>query len=138
MAKQIFVNLPVKEVKASIDFFRSLGFSFDKKFTDENAACLIIGENIYAMLLNEAMFNTFIPGKKIADSKTMTEVLVALSAESRQEVDTMISKAIQAGGGEYRETSDYGWMYGRAFTDLDGHIWEVLHMDESKKADEKK
>lgn len=132
MAKQIFVNLPVKDLKKSTQFFTKLGFNFNPKFTDENATCLIIGENIYSMLLTEEFFKGFIPGKEIADSKKHSEVLIAIDAETREEVDEMIENAISSGGKEFREVSDYGWMYARAFQDLDGHIWEVLYMDESK------
>jgi uncharacterized protein len=132
MAQEIYVNLPIGNIKESIDFFSKLGFRFNQQFTDQNAACMIIGENIYAMLLTHTFFNGFIPKKQIADTSTTAEVLVAISAQSRMEVDEMVSNAIKAGGSEYREVSDHGWMYGRAFQDLDGHIWEVLHMDLSK------
>ena len=138
MGKQIFVNLPVKDLKKTIEFFKKLGFDFNPQFTDENATCMIIGENIYAMLLLEKFFKGFIPGKEIVDSFKSTEVLVALSAESREEVDQMTGNAVSAGGSEYREAEDHGWMYGRAFQDLDGHIWEILYMDESKMPEEMK
>ena len=138
MAKQIFVNLPVSDLNKSIAFFTKLGFTFNPQFTDENATCMIIGEKIYAMLLVDKFFNEFIPGKEIADASKRTEVLVALSAESREEVDRMISNAISAGGNEYRGAADHGWMYMRAFQDLDGHIWEIGYMDESKMPEEMK
>lgn len=131
MPKQIFVNLPVKDLNKTIDFFTKLGFGFNPKFTDENATCMIIGENIFAMLLVEKFFKTFIPKKEISDPKKHTEVLVALSFERRAKVDEIIKKAVAAGGKEYRCTQDSGWMYGRAFEDPDGHIWEIFHMDES-------
>ena len=131
MAKQIFVNLPVKDLNKTIKFFTKLGFKFNPKFTDENATCMIIGKNIFAMLLVERFFKTFIK-KEIANASKTTEVLLALTAESREEVDEMISKVIGAGGKETREAQDHGWMYGRAFEDLDGHIWEIFYMDESK------
>ena len=126
-ATQIFVNLPVKDLKKTMDFFGKLGFSFNPVFTDENAACLVISENIYAMLLVEKFFKSFIPGKEISDARKSTEVLTALSAGSRQEVDELVGKAVAAGGSEYRQVQDYGWMYGRAFQDINGHIWEVFH-----------
>ncbi len=132
MAKQIFVNLPVKDLNKTIDFFTKLGFKFNPRFTDENATCMIIGENIFAMLLVEKFFKTFIPGKGICDAEKNTETLVALTAESREKVDEMIGKAVAAGGTEYRKAQDEGWMYGRAFQDIDGHIWEIFYMDESK------
>ena len=137
MVKQIFVNLPVKDLNKTKGFFSKLGFEFNPKFTDGNAACLIIGENIYAMLIVDKFFKTFIK-KEIADAKKTTEVLLALAVESRKEVDEIIEKAIKSGGKEPRDKQDYGWMYGRAFEDLDGHIWEVFYMDESKMPDEMK
>jgi len=138
MAKQIFVNLPVKDLNRAVGFFTDLGFTFNPQFTDENATCMVIGENIYAMLLVEDFFKGFIPGKEIAVASKFTEVFVALSADSREEVDRIVSSAVSAGGSEYREATDYGWMYGRAFQDLDGHIWEILYMEESKMPEEMK
>lgn len=124
---QIFVNLPVKDLKKTMDFFGKLGFSFNPVFTDENAACMVISENIYAMLLVEKFFKSFIPEKEICDAKRSTEALVALSTGSRKEVDELVGKAVAAGGSEYRHAQDYGWMYGRAFQDIDGHIWEIFY-----------
>ena len=138
MTKQIFVNLPVKDLNKTIEFFTKLGFTFNPQFTDDNATCMIIGENIFAMLLVEKFFESFIPTKKICDAKKNTEVLVALSAESRKKVDEMIDKAIAAGGSEYRNAENYGWMYGRSFEDIDGHIREIFYMDESKMPEEMK
>jgi uncharacterized protein len=131
MAKQIFINLPVKDLKNSMAFFEKLGFSFNMQFKDDKAACLIIGENIYAMLLLEKFFKTF-TNKEISDAKKTTEVLIAVDAENRQAVDEMIKKAVEAGGSTYRNPQDNGWMYGHSFADLDGHQWEVLYMDESQ------
>lgn len=131
MTKQIFINLPVKDLKKSMVFFEKLGFSFNMQFTDDSAACLMIGKNIYAMLLLEKFFKTF-TNKEIADAKQLTEVLIAIDVESRQAVDEMIKKAVEAGGSTYRNSQDHGWMYGHSFADLDGHQWEVLFMDESK------
>lgn len=125
--KQIFINLPVKDLKRTMDFFDKLGFSFNPVFTDENAACMIINENIYAMLLVEKFFKNFIPDKEICDTKKSAEALLALSAASRNDVDELIKKVVAAGGSEYRQTQDYGWMYGRAFQDINGHIWEVFY-----------
>lgn len=130
MATKIFVNLPVKDLKKSIAFFTKLGFTFNPQFTDENATCMIIGQDIFAMLLVEKFFKTFTT-KQIADATKSTEAIVALSLESRAKVDEMIKKVKEAGGREYREPQDYGWMYGRAFEDADGHIWEVFYADES-------
>lgn len=131
MVKQIFVNLPVHDLQATMEFFGKLGFVFNEQFTDENAACMVIGENLYVMLLTEAFFQTFIT-KEIADTNKVTEVLNALSVESREEVDEMMDKAVEAGATESREPQDQGFMYSRAFEDLDGHIWEVFYMDMSQ------
>ena len=128
-AKQIFVNFPVKDLKKTVDFFSKLGFKFNPVFTDENAICMIISEDIYAMLLVEKFFKSFIPDKEICDSKRSAEALVALSAGSRKEVDELVGKAVAAGGSECRQTQDYGWMYGRAFQDINGHIWEIFYMN---------
>ncbi len=129
MTRQIFINLPVSDLRRSMDFFRHLGFDFNLDFTDEQAACMIIGPNIYAMLLTEERFSDF-TRKPISDAHQQTEVLIAIDAESRQEVDDMISKAVEAGGSIYADPQDYGWMYGRSFADPDGHQWEVIFMDE--------
>ena len=131
MAKQIFVNLPIKDLGRSVQFFKKLGFTFNPQFTDENATCMIISADIFAMLLVEKFFSTF-TSKQIADASKNTEVIIAISAESRGKVDEMIANAVQAGGREPRPPQDYGWMYGRSFEDIDGHLWEVLYMDKSK------
>jgi len=131
MATKIFVNLPVKDLDKSKDFFAKLGFSFNPQFSDDKAACLIIGENIFAMLLTEPFFKTFTK-KEIADAKKTTEALIAIDAESREKVDDIVKKAVEAGGAVYGDPEDHGWMYGHSFADLDGHQWEVLYMDESK------
>lgn len=132
MAKQIFVNLPVKDLKKSMDFFKQLGFSFNPNFTDDKAACLMLGENLFSMLITEPFFETFTK-KPISDATKNTEVLVALSVESRDEVDQLVEKAMAAGGLNDRDTDDYGWMYSRSFADLDGHQWEIFFADESKR-----
>jgi len=131
MAKQIFVNMAVKDLKKSIEFFNKLGFSFNPKFTDENAGCLILGENIYAMLLVEKFFKSFTK-KEICDATKLTEVLIAIDSESRQKVDEMIKKAVGAGGSTYSDPQDHGWMYQHSFADLDGHQWEIVYLDESE------
>jgi predicted lactoylglutathione lyase len=131
MAKQIFVNLPVKDLERSMDFFRKLGFSFNQQFTDEKAACMVIADNIYAMLLMEPYFKTFTK-KEVSDASKTTEVLIAIDADSREKVDEMVKKAVDAGGSIYNKPMDYGWMYGHSFADPDGHQWEVLYMDESQ------
>lgn len=131
MAKQIFVNFPVKDLKKSMEFFSMLGFSFNELFTDDKAACMVIGENIYSMLLQVEFFKGFTK-KEIADAKKTTEVLIAIDAESREAVDELVRKAVDAGGLIYNEPQDHGWMYGHSFADLDGHQWEILYMDESQ------
>lgn len=131
MATKIFVNLPVKDLNKSVEFFSKLGFKFNPQFTDESATCMIISDNIFAMLLVETRFKDFTK-KEIADAKKTTEVLIALDAESREEVDELVKKAVAAGGSTYREPEDYGWMYTNSFADLDGHQWEILFMDMNK------
>jgi len=131
MKTKIFVNLPVKELNQSVAFFTKLGFKFNPQFTDENATCMIIGENIFIMLLVEKFFKSFTK-KEVCDTSKNTEAIVALSVESREKVDQMIDKAIKAGGSEPREKQDHGWMYGRSFEDVDGHLWEVFFMEESE------
>lgn len=128
MATKIFVNLPVKDLQKSMDFFSKLGYSFNPKFTNEKAACMVISEDIYSMLLTEAFFQGFTP-KTVTDAQKGTEVLLALSADSRQAVDELVNKALAAGGTEVREPQDHGFMYARSFNDLDGHIWEIFWMD---------
>ncbi|MBP3963006.1 VOC family protein [Paenibacillus lignilyticus] len=129
-AKSMFVNLPVKDLKKSIAFFTAVGFEFNPNFTDDNATCMVIGENIYSMLLVEEYFKTFTK-KEIADASKTTEVLIALMVESRQKVDKLVDDAIAAGGHIAKETQDLGFMYQRSFLDLDGHHWEIGYMDES-------
>ena len=137
MTTKIFVNLPAKDLNKTIEFFTKLGFKFNPQFTDENATCMIVGEDIFVMLLVEKFFKTFTK-KEICDTSKNTEVIVALSVEGREKVDQMINRAIEAGGRESREPQDHGWMYGRSFEDINGHIWEIIYMDEiALKNDEK-
>ncbi|KOY18099.1 VOC family protein [Paenibacillus xylanivorans] len=127
-AKQIFVNLPVKDLKRSVDFFTKVGFEFNVNFTDESATCMIIGDNIYAMLLVEDRFQSFI-SKKISNAAETAEVIVALSVESREQVDLIVQAALDAGGKPYNDPQDHGFMYGWSFQDPDDHLWEVSYMD---------
>ncbi|WP_440119677.1 VOC family protein [Paenibacillus sp. QZ-Y1] len=127
-AKQIFVNLPVKDLKKSVEFFKKVGFEFNANFTDESATCMIIGDNIYAMLLVEDRFQSFI-SKKISNSTDTAEVIVALSVESREQVDVIVQAALDAGGKPYNDPQDHGFMYGWSFQDPDDHLWEVSYMD---------
>jgi len=130
MATQIFVNLPVKDLSRSRAFFAELGFTFNEQFSDDKAACMILGEKLYAMLLTEAHFKTF-TNKEISDAHKTTEVLIALDAQSRADVDGMVSKAVKAGGSTYMDAQDHGWMYQHSFSDPDGHQWEIVYMDET-------
>ena len=130
MATKIFVNLPVKDLKKSMEFFIKLGYTFNEQFTDETAACMVIAEDIFAMLLTEAKFKGFTPNA-ICDARKSTEVLVALSCDTRDQVDETVRKAVAAGGNTYNKPQDYGFMYGHGFQDLDGHIWEVFFMEPS-------
>jgi predicted lactoylglutathione lyase len=127
MATQIFVNLPVKDLDRSVDFFTRLGYRFDPKFTDRNATCMIVSDQIYVMLLVEDFFKTF-TGKAICDTGSSTEVILALSMDSRAAVDDMVSKAVAAGAHTPNEPKDYGFMYQHGYQDLDGHLWEVFYM----------
>ncbi|MFD0586585.1 VOC family protein [Paenibacillus sp. GCM10027627] len=129
-SKHIFVNLPVKDLEASKKLFTTIGFEFNAQFTDDKAACLVIGDNIFAMLLKEEYFKTFTK-KAIADTSSTTEVLIAISAESREEVDGIVSRAVSAGGKLISDPVDHGFMYQHSFEDLDGHTWEIAYMDPS-------
>jgi len=111
VSTKIFVNLPVKDLERSVEFFTKLGYRFDPRFTDQNATCMLIGEGIFAMLLVEKFFETFTP-KPVADAKHSTEVLVGLSTESREEVDRIVETALAAGARRYKEPEDQGFMYG--------------------------
>ncbi len=126
----IFVNLPVRDLPASKAFFNALGYATNPSFTNDEAACLVISDSIYVMLLVEPFFQGF-TRKTICNARTHTEAILCLSAESRAGVDALADKAIAAGGSETLETKDYGFMYQRSFQDLDGHQWEVVHMDDA-------
>ena len=128
MATKIFVNLPVKDLKKSMSFFSAIGFKNNPQFTDDTAACMVVSEEIYVMILTEPKFKSFTP-KAIADATKSSEVLIALSRESRADVDDIVKKAVAAGGSTYAEPKDYGFMYQHGFQDPDGHIFEVIWMD---------
>jgi uncharacterized protein len=128
MHKQIFVNIAVEDLERSKAFFAKLGFTFEPKFTNQNAACMIVGENIFTMLLVKPFFQTFTK-KPLSDPAKSTETLICLSCDSRAEVDDLVAKAVAAGGAAPREPQDYGFMYGHGFEDPDGHIWELAYMD---------
>ena len=128
MSREIFVNLPIADMERSKKFFGALGFSFNPQFTNDQGACMVIADNIFAMLLVKPFFRTFID-TEIADAREMTEVLVCLSCKSREEVDELVRKAVAAGGKPHRQPQDHGFMYGHGFHDPDGHVWELVHMD---------
>ena len=128
MIRKIFINLPVKDLDKSMAFFKALGFSFNPQFTDKTGACMVMSDDIYAMLLTHDKVKQF-TGKQIADSHKTTEVLTALAVESKAKVHEIADKAIKAGSKEPRPPQDYGFMFGRSFEDPDGHIWEVFWMD---------
>jgi uncharacterized protein len=128
MARKMFVNLPVADLERTKAFYAALGFTFNPQFTNEMAACMIVGPDNFAMLLRHEFFGTFTK-KAIADAHATTEVMVALSCETKAEVDAMLAQAIAAGGREPRDPQDHGFMYARSFEDPDGHIWEPFWMD---------
>ncbi len=131
MSQKIFVNLPVKDLNRTVDFFTKLGFKFDPKFTNEKATCMIISDDIFVMLLADNFFRTFTK-KEICDSSVSTEVILCISAESREKVDEMVASAIRAGGTSPMEKQDHGSMYGHGFQDIDGHLWEVMWLGEDQ------
>ena len=128
MAKQMFLNLPVKDLDTSVQFFTALGFSFNPDFTDENATCMIINDDAFVMLLVENYFKTF-TSKPVADARSTTEAIMSFSLESRAAVDELVRTALTAGGAPSEEAQDYGFMYTHSFQDPDGHLWEVFWMD---------
>lgn len=130
MNTQLFVNLPVKDLNRSIDFFTKLGFEFDPKLSDDNGTCMIVNKDSFVMLITEDLFQLFTT-KPICDSKKCSQMAISLSAQSREKVDELVNKALKAGGLEASEPQDHEWMYGRSFNDLDGHIWAILHMNEN-------
>jgi uncharacterized protein len=129
MPTKIFVNLPVKNLNKSVEFFTKLGFKFNAQFTDENATCMIVGDDIFVMLLVQPYFKSFTK-KEINDSKS-SEVIIALSADNREKVDELANNAMRAGATKTNDPNDQGFMYTRSFQDLDGHLWEIFYMDES-------
>jgi hypothetical protein len=128
MSRQIFVNLPIANMERSKAFFGALGFTFNPQFTNEQGACMVIADNIFAMLLVKPFFQTFVD-TDIADATRVTEVLTCLSCASREEVDELVKKAVAAGGKPHRQPQDHGFMYSHGFHDPDGHVWELVYMD---------
>lgn len=130
MARMLFVNLPVHDLDQSVSFFTRLGFEFDGRYTDENATCLVVNELACVMLLVQPFFSHFTT-RVVADTRTHVESVLAVSAGSRQEVDTLVDTALRLGGTPAKSAEDHGYVYGRSFHDLDGHAWEVIWMDPS-------
>lgn len=128
MQRQIYVNVPVANIAKSRKFFTSLGFSFNEQFSNQEAACMVVADNIYVMMLETKYFQTF-THKPAADATKSTEMLLCLSCESREAVDELVAKAIAAGGASPNPKQDHGFMYGHGFEDLDGHVWELAWMD---------
>lgn len=134
-SRKIFVNLAVADLDKSVEFFTKLGFTFDPRFTDENATCMIVSDEAFVMLLVESRFKDFTK-KDLCDPRTHTEAIVAVSAENREQVDELADRAVEAGAAPANDPIDMvGFMYGRSFQDLDGHLWEVLWMDPSAHRD---
>jgi hypothetical protein len=136
MATKVFINLPVNDLEKSKTFFKALGYDFNPQFTDEKAACMVISDNIYAMLLTESYFATFTK-KEVSNAKQSTEVLIALDATSKDEVKRIVAKAEKLGATIYNEPADHGWMYQHSFADLDGHQWEFAYLDETQLSNQK-
>ena len=130
MISQIFVNLPVRDLDRAVRFFGQIGFTFDPQFTDDHATCMIVGENIFVMLLVEDFFRTFTP-RPLCDARQATEVIVALAVDSRARVEDLVQAAVAAGAATPMPPQDHGFMYQHGFADLDGHLWELFHMQAS-------
>lgn len=131
MASHIFINLPVNDLKKSVKFFTALGLSFNPEFTDKNAACLILSDSTFVMLITKSFFKTF-TNKDISDARQATEVLIAIQVDSRERIDQVTNKVKKAGGLLISGPQDLGWMYQQSFADLDGHMWELIYMDETE------
>ncbi|WP_394941038.1 VOC family protein [Psychromicrobium sp. YIM B11713] len=131
MSRKLFVNIPVSNLDASVEFFTGLGFSFNPQFTDENATCMLVGEDAYFMLLVKDYFQGF-TSKPVADAKVADQAIFAIGTDSREEVDTLVDQALSSGASPTGETMDQGFMYQRSFLDLDGHHWEIFFMDMSQ------
>jgi predicted lactoylglutathione lyase len=128
MTRMLFVNLPVQDLTKSVDFFTGLGFEFNQQFSDDKATCMVVNEQACVMLLVRSFFASF-TNKDVPDPYVATGAVMAVSAQSREEVDALVDQALALGGSPSKEPSDEGYMYGRSFFDLDGHAWEVIWMD---------
>ncbi len=131
MATKVFINLPVKDLDRTMTFFTGLGFTFNPQFSDDKAACMGVSDSIFVMMLTEEYFKTF-TRKDVCDARKATEVLIALDAESKEEVERLVAQAGALGATVYADPQDYGWMYQHSFADLDGHQWELVYMDMNK------
>lgn len=131
MPSKVFINLPVKDLQRSMSFFKNLGFSFNPQFTDEKAGCMVVSDSIFVMLLTETYFKSFID-TQVCDANLQTEVLIALDAESSDEVKAFVCKAESLGAKIYAEAKDHGFMYQHSFADLDGHKWELAYVNMSQ------
>jgi uncharacterized protein len=127
-SRMLFPNLAVKDLDRSVAFFKGLGFTFDERFTDETATAMVVNEQAVVMLLTEARFKDFTK-KELADPRMQTEAIIALSADSREDVDAFADKALESGGSPANDPMELGFMYGRSFQDPDGHQWEIFWMD---------
>ncbi|MCY7693105.1 VOC family protein [Bacillus altitudinis] len=130
-SKHLYINLPVKHVNESKDFFEQLGFDFQQELTNEHAACFVMNETITVMLLSFKHFQS-ISEKELVDARNGAEVIISLQVETREEVDELVERAIAAGGSPFKEKQDHDFMYGWSFQDRDGHLWEVFYMDEER------
>ena len=128
MPRMIFVNLPIANLKVSVDFFAGLGFTFNAQFTSEDTTCMIVNELASVMLLEKKRFAEFTP-KTIVDATQQTECLIAVSCDSRAAVEEMMKKALSSGGTEHKPPQDMGFMYSHSFQDPDGHVWEPMWMN---------
>jgi uncharacterized protein len=127
MHSQMFVNLPVKDLKRSVDFFTKVGYTFNPQFTDDNATCMILGDNLFVMLLTQKFFGSF-TNKAICDTSKANEALTCVACSSKAQVDELVAKARAAGARVPRQAQDHGFMYAHGYEDLDGHTWELVYM----------
>jgi predicted lactoylglutathione lyase len=128
MPAKVYINLPVKDLRQSIEFFSDLGFRIDPLFTDENASCVTVSEEVNVMLLSEKFFRKF-STKRITDARKETEVILTVTTDSREKVDEIVTSAMRAGARPSLATQDHGFMYQKSFQDLDGHLWEIMYID---------
>ena len=133
VSRQVFFNLPVADLPKSLAFFKALGFTHNTQYSDDTGACIVVSDTIHVMLLTHARFRSFTP-KEVCDTSKAVEVLISLTCESREEVDSLVAKALAAGGTTHDEVEDLGFMYSHSFLDLDGHGWGVFHITEPESA----